>query len=92
MPPIRTLHAWKLYESKNLVKLVDETMDVNQDEEKHMMKIIEIGLLCTQSPVSERPTMSEVVFMLQNDPSLGERHLTRPNFTDPSRRIHIRSS
>ncbi|KAI3775696.1 hypothetical protein L1987_45445 [Smallanthus sonchifolius] len=82
--------AWKLYESKNLVKLVDETMDVKQDEEKHMMKIIEIGLLCTQSPVSERPTMSEVVFMLQNDPSLGERHLTRPNFTDPSRRIHIR--
>ncbi|KAI3775724.1 hypothetical protein L1987_45475 [Smallanthus sonchifolius] len=83
--------AWKLYENKKLVKLVDETMDVNQEEEKHMMKIIEIALLCTQSPVSKRPTMSEVVLMLPNDPSLGERQLTKPNFTDYSRRIHIGS-
>ncbi|KAI7741655.1 hypothetical protein M8C21_003663, partial [Ambrosia artemisiifolia] len=43
-------HAWKLYENTNLEKLVDETMDLNPDEEKHVMKIIEIALLCTQSP------------------------------------------
>ncbi|KAF5762712.1 putative protein kinase RLK-Pelle-DLSV family [Helianthus annuus] len=81
-------HAWKLYETHKLMKLVDETLDANLDEETHVMKIIEIALLCTQSPVSERPAMSEVVLMLQNDPSLGERKLTKPNFTDQNRRIH----
>ncbi|KAI3775703.1 hypothetical protein L1987_45452 [Smallanthus sonchifolius] len=65
-------YAWKLYETKSLMKLVDVTMDVNQYKEEHVMKIIEIALLCTQSPVSKRPTMSEVVLMLSNVPSLGE--------------------
>ncbi|KAI3704407.1 hypothetical protein L1987_74627 [Smallanthus sonchifolius] len=52
-------YAWKLYETKSLIKLVDVTMDVNQYKEEHVMNIIEIALLCTQSPVSKRPTMSE---------------------------------
>ncbi|KAK1430012.1 hypothetical protein QVD17_12448 [Tagetes erecta] len=85
-------YAWKLYENKNLMKLIDETMDVNQEEEKHITKIIEIALLCTESPASKRPTMSEVVLMLPNDLSLEERQLTKPNFTDHSRRIYIRHS
>ncbi|MFS7954691.1 putative protein kinase RLK-Pelle-DLSV family [Helianthus anomalus] len=85
-------HAWKLYENKKIVMLVDETMNVNPDEEKHVMKTIEIALLCTQSPASKRPTMSEVVLMLSNDPSYEERHLTRPTLPDQNRRIHIGSS
>ncbi|KAI3704405.1 hypothetical protein L1987_74625 [Smallanthus sonchifolius] len=52
-------YAWKLYETKSLMKLVDVTMDANQYKEEHVMNIIEIALLCTQSPVSKRPTMSE---------------------------------
>ncbi|KAI3704401.1 hypothetical protein L1987_74620 [Smallanthus sonchifolius] len=82
-------HAWKLYENKEHLKLVDETMDVNHDEEKHVIKIIEIALLCTQSTVSKRPTMSEVVLMLPNDPSLGEIQITRPNFIDHDWRIQL---
>ncbi|KAL8259174.1 hypothetical protein R6Q59_027127 [Mikania micrantha] len=73
-------YAWKLYETRNHMKLVDETMDVNQYKEEHVMNMIEIALLCTQSPASKRPTMPEVVFMLSSDPSFGERQLTRPNF------------
>ncbi|KAK1421494.1 hypothetical protein QVD17_23859 [Tagetes erecta] len=82
-------YAWKLYETKNLMKLIDETMDLSKEEEKHIMEVIEIALLCTQSPVSKRPTMPEVILMLSNDPSLGERQLARPNFTEYSRRIRI---
>ncbi|KAD5960684.1 hypothetical protein E3N88_12156 [Mikania micrantha] len=82
-------YAWKLYETKDLMKLVDETMDVNQYKEEHVMNMIEIALLCTQSPASKRPTMPEVVFMISSDPSFGERQLTRPNFTFNHRRIQI---
>ncbi|KAI3775702.1 hypothetical protein L1987_45451 [Smallanthus sonchifolius] len=84
--------AWKLYETKNLMKLVDETMDVNQYETQYVMNIIEIALLCTQSPVSKRPTMFEVVLMLQNDQSLAQRQLTRPTFIDHDWSIQTGSS
>ncbi|XP_071705579.1 cysteine-rich receptor-like protein kinase 2 isoform X2 [Rutidosis leptorrhynchoides] len=85
-------HAWKLYENKKHMNLIDETMDVNEYEVEHVMKIIEIALLCTQSPVSNRPTMSEVVLMLPNGQSFGERELMRPTFIDHNRRVHIGSS
>ncbi|KAM0067679.1 putative protein kinase RLK-Pelle-DLSV family [Helianthus debilis subsp. tardiflorus] len=84
-------YTWKLYETKNLMKLVDETMDINEYKEEHVVNTIEIALLCTQSPASKRPTMSEVVLMLQNDPSLQERELTRPNFIDQDWRIQTDS-
>ncbi|KAI7729597.1 hypothetical protein M8C21_020772 [Ambrosia artemisiifolia] len=86
-------HAWKLYETKSLMKLVDETMDMNQYREKeHVVNIIEIALLCTQSPASKRPTMSEVVLMVQNESSFGERELTKPNFIDQDWMIKTGSS
>ncbi|KAI3794369.1 hypothetical protein L1987_36999 [Smallanthus sonchifolius] len=85
-------HAWKLYEKKVHIKFIDETLDLNQYEQEHAVKIIEIALLCTQSPVSKRPTMSDVVLMLQDGQSLGERNLTRPTFVhNQDRRIHIGS-
>ncbi|KAJ0731436.1 putative protein kinase RLK-Pelle-DLSV family [Helianthus annuus] len=85
-------YTWKLYETNNLMKLVDETIDMNQYKEEHVVNIIEIALLCTQSPVSKRPTMSEVVLMLQNDPSFVEKELTRPDFIDQDWRIQTVSS
>ncbi|KAJ9541301.1 hypothetical protein OSB04_027807 [Centaurea solstitialis] len=86
-------HAWRLYEEKTHMKFIDETMDLNEYELEHAIKIIEIGLLCTQSPVSNRPTMSEVVLMLQDRQSLGKRQLTRPTFVNNhDRRIIIGSS
>nr|XP_043634244.1 cysteine-rich receptor-like protein kinase 2 [Erigeron canadensis] len=85
-------HAWKLYEKKTHINFIDETLDLNQHEQQHVIKIIEIALLCTQS-VSKRPTMTEVVLMLQEGQSLGKRKLTRPTFvTNTDRRIHIGSS
>lgn len=55
------------------------------------MHIIEIALLCTQSPASKRPTMSEVILMLTNGQLMGIRQLTRPTLIDHDRRIHIGS-
>lgn len=72
--------------------LVDETLDANEYEDENVMKIIEIALLCTQSPVSKRPTMAEVFVILLNDQSLGDRQLSRPNFNDHDRRINMGSS
>ncbi|KAF5769140.1 putative protein kinase RLK-Pelle-DLSV family [Helianthus annuus] len=86
-------HAWKLYEKKIHIKFIDETLGLNQHELEHVMKIIEIALLCTQSPVSKRPTVSEVLLMLQDGQSLGKRMLTRPTFLhNQDRRILIGSS
>ncbi|GJW60009.1 NIN-like protein [Tanacetum coccineum] len=85
-------HAWKLYENKNHIKLVDDTLDANEYEDENVMKIIEIALLCTQSPVSKRPTMAEVFVILLNDQSLGDRQPSRPNFNDHDRRIYMGSS
>ncbi|KAL8246807.1 hypothetical protein R6Q59_008023 [Mikania micrantha] len=86
-------NTWKLYEKKTHIRVIDETLNLNQHEQEHVMKIIEIALLCTQSPASIRPTMSEVVVMLQERKSLGTRQLTRPTFVNNrERRIYIRSS
>ncbi|KAI3704418.1 hypothetical protein L1987_74638 [Smallanthus sonchifolius] len=68
-------HAWNLYETRMHLKLVDETLDPTKYKEEDIKKVIEIALMCTQSPVSVRPTMSEVVMLLsdrsrvQNPPS-----------------------
>ncbi|KAL4577876.1 hypothetical protein LXL04_013991 [Taraxacum kok-saghyz] len=86
-------HAWKSYENKLHLNFIDGAlMNLNQNQQEHMMKIIEIALLCTQSPASKRPTMSEVVLMLQDGQSLGTRELTRPTYVhNQERRIHIGS-
>ncbi|KAL8133859.1 hypothetical protein AgCh_009066 [Apium graveolens] len=61
--------AWRMYENNMYLDLIDETLDPNEYRVEDVKKCIEIGLLCTQSPVSSRPTMSEVVVMLISDPS-----------------------
>ncbi|KAK1361846.1 putative cysteine-rich receptor-like protein kinase 3-like [Heracleum sosnowskyi] len=61
--------AWRMYENNMHLDLIDETLDPNEYRAEDVKKCIEIGLLCTQSPVSSRPTMSEVLVMLLSDPS-----------------------
>ena len=46
---------------------MDTTLDSNEYEVEEVKKIIEIGLLCTQASAAIRPTMSEVVVLLQNN-------------------------
>ncbi|KAI3722971.1 hypothetical protein L2E82_34220 [Cichorium intybus] len=85
-------NAWKLYEVGLHIKLIDEALDPNEYEEEKVKKITQIALMCTQSPASLRPTMSEVVSLLSNEPTLGKRQMSRPTFIDVQRRIHIGGS
>ncbi|MCD7453695.1 hypothetical protein HAX54_021886 [Datura stramonium] len=70
--------AWKLHETGTPQKLVDETLDPNEYNEQEVKKIIEIALICTQSPANLRPSMSEVVVMLLSDRSTDTRTPSRP--------------
>ncbi|XP_057468616.1 cold-responsive protein kinase 1-like isoform X2 [Actinidia eriantha] len=79
--------AWKLYENDMHLKLVDETLDSNEYREEEMKKVIEIALICTQSPVSSRPTMSEVVVLLVTNRSTDLAPATRPMFIDNDKRV-----
>ncbi|XP_076887799.1 cysteine-rich receptor-like protein kinase 42 [Bidens hawaiensis] len=73
--------AWEMYENtKKYINVIDETMSLNGNEQELVMKIIEVALLCTMSPASDRPVMSEVVSMLQEGKLSGKIQLTRPTF------------
>ena len=49
------------------IELVDDTLDPNEYDEEEVKKIIEIGLLCTQAYADSRPSMSEVMVLLQGN-------------------------
>ncbi|KAM7513863.1 hypothetical protein LguiA_003446 [Lonicera macranthoides] len=63
-------HIKKLLREKRVVDIVDENLK-NYDP-KEVETIIRVALLCTQSSPEERPTMVQVVNMLQGE-SLAER-------------------
>ncbi|KAI7733046.1 hypothetical protein M8C21_033403 [Ambrosia artemisiifolia] len=73
------------------MKLVDETLDPIEYREEDIRKIIEIALMCTQSPVSVRPSMSEVV-MLLSDRSRMQNPPTRKNLNMSDITIQVDSS
>ncbi|KAG6385799.1 hypothetical protein SASPL_154680 [Salvia splendens] len=62
--------AWRLYEGGMHEKLADETLEADDYKIEELRKMVEIGLMCTQSPASSRPSMSEIVAMLLSDGSL----------------------
>ncbi|KAK1401907.1 Cysteine-rich RLK (RECEPTOR-like protein kinase) 42 [Heracleum sosnowskyi] len=68
------IHTWTLYESDMHSDLIDETLDPEEYNINNVKKIIEIALMCTQSPTSVRPAMSEVVVSLTNDSSIVQNH------------------
>ncbi|KAK1273351.1 Cysteine-rich receptor-like protein kinase 2 [Acorus gramineus] len=78
--------AWKLYEEDRLMELVDATLDPKDYKADELKRIMEIALLCTQSTVSARPTMSEVVVLLLSKGNAGIQP-TRPTFIDATSRV-----
>ncbi|KAJ3690158.1 hypothetical protein LUZ61_019322 [Rhynchospora tenuis] len=78
--------AWALYETDELMALVDESLNPEEYDEEEVKRIIKIALMCTQSTVAARPTMSGVFVLLTNrSGSLPEP--TRPTFIDPTFRV-----
>ncbi|KAL8155626.1 cold-responsive protein kinase 1-like [Apium graveolens] len=73
-------HAWNLYENDAHSDFIDQTLDPKEDIVNNAKKIIEIALMCTQSPTSARPTMSEVVAVLTDDRSIEQKPACKPTF------------
>ncbi|KAJ6813110.1 putative receptor-like protein kinase [Iris pallida] len=83
--------AWRLYENGDSMKLIDESLNLEECNPEELKRVIQIALLCTQSTVAARPTMSEVVVSLltRAEPVM---HPTRPTFIDATSRVHASSS
>ncbi|KAK1359133.1 hypothetical protein POM88_043607 [Heracleum sosnowskyi] len=82
VPLSKATRAWKLYENDMHSNLIDQTLDPSEYEVESVKKVIEIALKCTQSPVSIRPTMSEVVVLLVNEGSVDQKPPSKPIVID----------
>ncbi|KAK7324400.1 hypothetical protein VNO77_27936 [Canavalia gladiata] len=69
--------TWDLYERKELVGLVDTSLNGEFDAEQACM-ILKIGLLCTQESPKLRPSMSSVVKMLTGKMKADDSNITKP--------------
>ncbi|KAK4602311.1 hypothetical protein RGQ29_011375 [Quercus rubra] len=79
--------AWKLYENNKHSELVDETLNPEEYTAEEVKKMVEIALMCTQSPASVRPSMSEVVVLLKSKGSMENRPPTKPGYVDADRKV-----
>ncbi|XP_074272099.1 G-type lectin S-receptor-like serine/threonine-protein kinase At1g11410 [Silene latifolia] len=61
-------HVWELWKLGSALDIVDPSLtDPDSDE---ILKFMQVGLLCVQESADDRPTMSEVVFMLSTNMEL----------------------
>ncbi|KAF3455471.1 hypothetical protein FNV43_RR00100 [Rhamnella rubrinervis] len=62
-------HVWELWNDGRVLDIVDPALcqPFSTDE---VSRCIHIGLLCVQEEATERPTMSDVIFMLANETTL----------------------
>ncbi|KAF3457318.1 hypothetical protein FNV43_RR01975 [Rhamnella rubrinervis] len=62
-------HVWELWNEERVLDIVDPALcqPFSTDE---VSRCIHIGLLCVQEAATERPTMSDVIFMLANETTL----------------------
>ncbi|KAL9177946.1 hypothetical protein ABFS82_01G093500 [Erythranthe guttata] len=64
-------HAWVLYKEGKSLELVDDNI-VESSYVFEMLRIFHVGLLCVQYNPEDRPNMSSVVFMLENETELAQ--------------------
>ncbi|KAH7576822.1 hypothetical protein JRO89_XS01G0157100 [Xanthoceras sorbifolium] len=60
------IDAWQLWKEDKALNLLDQTISESRDANE-VLKCVNVGLLCVQEDPSDRPTMSNVVFMLGSD-------------------------
>ncbi|PON79922.1 S-receptor-like serine/threonine-protein kinase [Trema orientale] len=61
-------HVWNLWKEKRALETVDSLLESYVHDE--VLRCIQIGLLCVQEEVKDRPTMSAVVLMLSSEIAL----------------------
>ncbi|KAJ9566113.1 hypothetical protein OSB04_002079 [Centaurea solstitialis] len=59
-------HAWKSWRHGTSTSLIDPTLIDGSNSVHDIIKCINIGLLCAQDDITERPTMASVVLMLSS--------------------------
>ncbi|CAA3016361.1 G-type lectin S-receptor-like serine threonine-kinase At4g03230 [Olea europaea subsp. europaea] len=59
-------YAWRLWSENRALDLMDPIL-LESCEKSEVMKCINVGLLCVQEDPGDRPTMSNVVFMLDGE-------------------------
>ncbi|KAE9458432.1 hypothetical protein C3L33_09690, partial [Rhododendron williamsianum] len=69
--------TWELYERRELVGLVDVSLNGEFDAEV-ACRFLKIGLLCTQDAPNLRPSMSTVVKMLTGEIDIEGKEITKP--------------
>nr|GMC56889.1 cysteine-rich receptor-like protein kinase 2 [Ipomoea batatas] len=77
--PCLKIKAWKLYENENYLELADKTLEASEYKAEEVKRMLEIALVCTQSPPNLRPSMSEVVIMLSSDRPIFQNQPKRPS-------------
>lgn len=72
--------AWRMYKAERALEFMDPTLKGSYSWEEGI-RVVKIGLSCTQAAAALRPSMSRVVCMLTSD---GEHLLspTKPAFID----------
>ncbi|XP_057949290.1 cold-responsive protein kinase 1 [Malania oleifera] len=83
--------TWELHERRELVALVDTSLNGNFDAEE-ACKFLKIGLLCTQDTPKLRPLMSTVVKMLTGRIAVDDEKITKPGLISDFMDLKIRSS
>lgn len=89
-------HAWRLWNARNPLELVDECME-NTFSANEVVRCIQVGLLCVQQREEDRPTMASVLLMLSNESAMLAKP-KEPGFcaeilgTDTSRRRNLHTS
>ncbi|KAL5579229.1 hypothetical protein UlMin_011671 [Ulmus minor] len=69
-------HIWDLWIEGRAIEIVDSSL--NESVGGEALRCIQIGLLCVQEFASDRPKMSAVISMLENDVALSSP--TKPGF------------
>jgi hypothetical protein len=67
---VELVQAWSLWKDGKAIDLVDSSI-VETCSPVEALRCIHIGLLCVQDNPNSRPLMSSVVFILENETTLG---------------------
>ncbi|KAJ9183089.1 hypothetical protein P3X46_006998 [Hevea brasiliensis] len=81
--------TWELYERKELVGLVDTSLNGDFDAEE-ACKFLKIGLLCTQDTPKLRPSMSTVVKLLTGKKDVDNSKITKPGLISDFMDLKVR--
>lgn len=70
--------TWHLYEEKRQLEVIDVSIRRSRYSEEEVLRTINVGLLCIQANPSLRPSMSQVVDMLEGKISVDVSHCQPP--------------